>query len=259
MVSLLQSYITKASLAVLLEEESGVYLCVHESCSVRGCEIPKLWFCSWFVWRRPTSCRHTRPGMRQPGWRSAGAWLNSTWSATPWTRSPTRRSWCGWLVCRTCSPTSCLGCPRSTSPAWSLIRGYPGAGLPWGAQGACCCLQHRRGESSSARAVLLPSFQALMTPGWSHWVVPKCHLGGCINDKWLLVVGQWRVDIGWMPGSHNTCSIAPLLSWTGESKYKVLGQKDKESTLTDNYHRQNRLNLMKLIFYKSDQNKIMRK
>lgn len=28
-----------------------------------------------------------------------------------------------------------------------------------------------------------------LTPGPSNWVVPKCHLGGCYNNKWLLVVG----------------------------------------------------------------------
>lgn len=100
-------------------------------------------------------------------------------------------------------------------PWVSLARG-----LACEAEGVCS----RGGvDGSSACATLLPSFQALITPGQSNWVVPKCHLGGCINNKWLLVVGLWWVDFSWMPDSQETCSIAPLLSWTGERKYKVLG------------------------------------
>lgn len=97
---------------------------------VRECEISKMCRSS-FVWRRLTSSRPTQPGMRQRGWRNAEGWLNSTWSATPWTRSPTRRSWCGWLVCRMYSPISCLECRRSTSRAWSLIREYSSRGVWW--------------------------------------------------------------------------------------------------------------------------------
>lgn len=91
-------------------------------------------------------------------------------------------------------------------------------------------------ESTSACAALLLSFQALLTLGQSNWVVLKCHLGGCINYKWLLVEGLWWVDVGWMPDSQETCSVASLLSWTGERKYKVLDRRTG-CDHTNNYHR----------------------
>jgi len=49
-----------------------------------------------------------------------------------------------------------------------------------------------------------------------------------------------------MPGAHQNCSITPLLSWTGERKYDeglVDRDKDRERSLTNYCHGQNRLNL----------------
>ena len=43
----------------------------------------------------------------------------------------------------------------------------------------------------------------------------------------------WWVDPGWMPGAHQSCSITPLLSWTGERKYnKSLVGRDKDREIT---------------------------
>jgi len=49
-----------------------------------------------------------------------------------------------------------------------------------------------------------------------------------------------------MPGAHPNRSITPLLSWTGKRKYdeRLEGRdKDRERSLTNYCHRQNRLNL----------------
>jgi len=55
----------------------------------------------------------------------------------------------------------------------------------------------------------------------------------------------------------------PLLSWTGERKYikSFLGQgKDRETSLSNYYHGQNRFDLGKinLIYYPTNQSRIMR-
>lgn len=103
-------------------------LLAHRRAPLLICLIPTVWreeLCvifSCLLHPRTIFCQHIRPGTRQPGWKSAGAWLNFTWSAIPWTRNPTRRSWCGSLVCRMCSPISCPECPKSTSHGLSLTR-----------------------------------------------------------------------------------------------------------------------------------------
>jgi len=33
----------------------------------------------------------------------------------------------------------------------------------------------------------------------------------------ICLLMQW-VDPGWMPGTHQSCSVTPLLSWTGQRK-----------------------------------------
>ena len=57
---------------------------------------------------------------------------------------------------------------------------------------------------------------------------------------------MWWVDPGWTPGAHQSHSITHLLSWTGERKHneRFMGQdKDRERSLTNYCHRQNRLDL----------------
>jgi len=52
-----------------------------------------------------------------------------------------------------------------------------------------------------------------------------------------------------------------LLSWKGKKKYneRLIGQdKDRERSLTNYHHRQNRLDLGKLIYYQSNQSRVMR-
>jgi len=59
----------------------------------------------------------------------------------------------------------------------------------------------------------------------------------------------WWVDPGWTPGTHRSCSVAPLLSWTGERKYDerlVAQDKGRETSLTNYCHGQNRLDLGKI-------------
>jgi len=51
----------------------------------------------------------------------------------------------------------------------------------------------------------------------------------------------------------------PLLSWTGERKYneRFTGRdKDRERSLTDYHHRQNRLNLWKLVSFITNQTRV---
>ena len=60
----------------------------------------------------------------------------------------------------------------------------------------------------------------------------------------------WWVDPGWTPGAHQSRSITPLLSWTGERKYneRLMGlDKDRERSFTNYHHGQNSLDLGKLI------------
>ena len=71
----------------------------------------------------------------------------------------------------------------------------------------------------------------------------------------------WWVDPGWMPGPHQSHSITPLLNWTGERKLneRLVGRdKDRERSLTNYHHGQNRLDLGKLVYYQSSQSRIMR-
>jgi len=60
----------------------------------------------------------------------------------------------------------------------------------------------------------------------------------------------WWVDLGWTPGPHQSHFITVLLSWTGERntrKRLVGGDKDRGISLTNYCHRQNRLDLGKLV------------
>lgn len=53
----------------------------------------------------------------------------------------------------------------------------------------------------------------------------------------------WWVDPGWMPDAHPSYSIAPFLGRTGDRKYNkrlVGGDEDRERSLTNDCHRQNR-------------------
>jgi len=67
-----------------------------------------------------------------------------------------------------------------------------------------------------------------------------------------------------MPGAHQNCSITPFLNWTGERKYdeRLEGQdKERERSLTNHHHRQNRLNLgrkVSLIHHQSNQSRIVK-
>ena len=66
-----------------------------------------------------------------------------------------------------------------------------------------------------------------------------------ISDLSLLGT-LWWVDPGWGPGAHQSRSLTPLVHWTGEKKYneKLMGRdKDRERSLTNYRHQQNRLNL----------------
>lgn len=38
------------------------------------------------------------------------------------------------------------------------------------------------------------------------------------NDSLTFDQARW-VDLGWMPGAHQNCSMHPIFSWTGEKKY----------------------------------------
>jgi len=67
--------------------------------------------------------------------------------------------------------------------------------------------------------------------------------------KLHIIRSLWWADPGWTPGTHQSCSIIPLLSWTGEKKYneRLVGRdKDRERSLTNYCHRQNRLILGKI-------------
>jgi len=75
------------------------------------------------------------------------------------------------------------------------------------------------------------------------------------RNSQVLSVFLWWVDPGWTPGAHQRGSVTPLLSWTEEKKYnKRLTDQDKERerSLINNHHVQNRLNLGKLIYYHSE-------
>jgi len=67
-----------------------------------------------------------------------------------------------------------------------------------------------------------------------------------------------------MPGAHQNTLSLPLLSWTGERKYDERLEsrnKDREGSLTNYCHRQNRLNLGRkgsLIYHQSNQSRIVR-
>lgn len=80
----------------------------------------------------------------------------------------------------------------------------------------------------------------------------------------LFRVGWWWVDHGWMPGTHQNCSVRssnPLLNWIGERKYngKLRGQdKDKERSFINYCHGQNRPGEIRLIYYQSYQNRAKR-
>jgi len=53
-----------------------------------------------------------------------------------------------------------------------------------------------------------------------------------------------------MPSACQSCSVTPLLSWTGEVKYngRLVGrEKDRERSLTNYRHGQNRLDFRKRI------------
>jgi len=62
-----------------------------------------------------------------------------------------------------------------------------------------------------------------------------------------------------MPGAHQNRSITPPLNWTGEKKYdeRLEGRnKDKERSLTNYHHGQNRLNMGRkenLVYHQSNQ------
>lgn len=61
--------------------------------------------------------------------------------------------------------------------------------------------------------------------------------------KWELVLGGFN---GWMPSTHQHYSLAPLCSMAGERKYNdkfMSWDKDKDRSLTDYCHGQNRLEL----------------
>ena len=58
----------------------------------------------------------------------------------------------------------------------------------------------------------------------------------------------WWADPGWRPGAPQSRSVTALLSWIGERKYneRLLCQdKDRERSLTNYHHGQNRLDLEK--------------
>ena len=60
----------------------------------------------------------------------------------------------------------------------------------------------------------------------------------------------WWVDPGWMPGAYQSHFIIPLLNWTRERKYnnRLMGRdKDSERSLSNYHHRENRLDLGKLV------------
>jgi len=67
-----------------------------------------------------------------------------------------------------------------------------------------------------------------------------------------------------MPGAHQSPLSLSVLSWTGKKKYdeRLMGQdKDRERSLTNYCHGQNRLNLGRnrsLIYHQSNWGRIMR-
>lgn len=81
-------------------------------------------------------------------------------------------------------------------------------------------------------------------------------------DSWshiLLSLNGWLtlclVNLDWRPGANQSCSITPLLSWTGVWKYdkKLTGwDKDREKSLTDCHHGQNRLREINWIYCSSN-------
>jgi len=71
------------------------------------------------------------------------------------------------------------------------------------------------------------------------------------------------VDPGWTPGAYQSCSITPLLSWTGERKQnkRLIGQgRDRERSLTNYRHRRidSTWGKIYLIYYQSNQSRIVR-
>lgn len=80
---------------------------------------------------------------------------------------------------------------------------------------------------------------------WSIWFL-KGHCGG--------------LDLAWTPGTHKT-ALSLLFSWMGEEKWneRLMDQdKDRDNSLTNYYHRKNRLKEINLIYCKSNQSKVIR-
>ena len=61
---------------------------------------------------------------------------------------------------------------------------------------------------------------------------------------------MWWVDVGWTPDAWQDAVSLPPLSWTGERKHneRLMGlDKDRERSLTNYHHGQNRFDSRKLI------------
>jgi len=69
-------------------------------------------------------------------------------------------------------------------------------------------------------------------------------------------------DLGWMMGAHQSCTITPLLSWTGEGKQneRLVGRgKDREITQQLlSRAKQTQLGEINLIYCQSNQSRVMR-
>lgn len=71
----------------------------------------------------------------------------------------------------------------------------------------------------------------------------------CVN---LVFLGLylWWLGPGWRPAAHQSCSTTPLLSWREERKFHawfMSWDKEREKSLTDYHHRQNRCDLIQFI------------
>jgi len=91
-----------------------------------------------------------------------------------------------------------------------------------------------------------------------------------VTVSWFISIARRYVGLFWL--GLDKCQVPiktalplPLLSWTGERKYdeRLEGRdKDRERSLANYCHRQNRLNLGRkgsLIHHKSNQSRIVRK
>ena len=95
------------------------------------------------------------------------------------------------------------------------------------------------------------SLPPLASPGCSRIDVNSSIDDELFSESFLNGI-LWWADPGWMPSAHQSCSITPLLSWTGERKYnkRLVGRgKDRERSLSNYHHGQNRLNLGKKLIY----------